>query len=112
MDFLNRYGARLLVGVAALVTLLVLCIMFGRLKELPTDNVATLPLVAIGGVVVLVLLLTAVATLFSILELTDGKQALGLPEGSIRAVIALSLIVLFAILSIFLYNGISETKVN
>ena len=70
------------------------------------DN--SLPLVAIGGVVVLVLLLTAVATMFSILSLTNNTQALGLPEGSIRAVIALSLIVLFAILSVFLYQNISK----
>jgi hypothetical protein len=33
---------------------------------------------------------------------------MGLPEGSIRAVIALSLIVLFAILSVFLYEGVSK----
>jgi hypothetical protein len=32
---------------------------------------------------------------------------MGLPEGSIRSVIALSLIVLFAILSVFLYQGVS-----
>lgn len=34
---------------------------------------------------------------------------MGLPEGSIRAVIALSLIVLFAILSVFLYQGVSTS---
>lgn len=111
-DFLNRFGARILTALAALVPLLVLYFMFGGLKDLSPKNVASLPLVAIGGVVVLVLLLAAVATLFSVLGLTDEKQALGLPEGSIRAVIALSLIVLFAILSIFLYNGVSEVKVN
>ena len=46
--------------------------------------------------------------MFSILSLTNKEQALGLPEGSIRAVIALSLIVLFAILSVFLYQNISK----
>jgi hypothetical protein len=37
---------------------------------------------------------------------------MGLPEGSIRAVIALSLIVLFAILSVFLYQGVSNGPLN
>ena len=37
---------------------------------------------------------------------------MGLPEGSIRAVIALSLIVLFAILSVFLYQGVSSGHVS
>ena len=37
----------------------------------------------------------------------SGPEALGLPEGSIRAVIALSLIVLFAILAVDLYANVS-----
>jgi hypothetical protein len=52
-------------------------------------------------------LLTAVAMIFSILGLANKDQAMGLPEGSIRAVIALSLIVLFAILSVFLFKTVS-----
>jgi hypothetical protein len=59
-------------------------------------------------VIVLILMLTVVATIFWLLGLTDRTQAMGLPEGSIRAVIALSLIVLFAILSVFLYQGVSN----
>ena len=70
-------------------------------------NEVTLPLLAIGGVVVLILILTIVAAIFWFLDLTDRNQAMGLPEGSIRAVIALSLIVLFAILAVYLYEGIS-----
>ncbi len=108
MEFLNKYGAAILTAVAALVAIILLCVVFAGLKDLVPLGNAALPLVAIGGVVVLVLLLTAVATMFSILGLTDAKQALGLPEGSIRAVIALSLIVLFAILSIFLYQQASS----
>jgi hypothetical protein len=68
---------------------------------------ALLSLLAIGGVIVLILMLTVVAAIFWLLGLTDKTQAMGLPDGSIRAVIALSLIVLFAILSVFLYQGVS-----
>jgi nitrogen fixation/metabolism regulation signal transduction histidine kinase len=107
MEFLNKYGAAILTAVAALVAVILLCIVFWGLKGLVPLGDHALPLVAIGGVVVLILLLTAVATMFSILGLTNKDQAMGLPEGSIRAVIALSLIVLFAILSVFLYQSIS-----
>jgi hypothetical protein len=51
-------------------------------------------------------MLTTVAMTFSSMGLTDRGQPLGLPDGSIRAVIALSLVVLFAIFTIFLYRGI------
>jgi hypothetical protein len=108
MEFLNKYGAKILTALAALVAVVLLFFVFLELKGLVALRQDALPLVAIGGVVVLVLLLTAVTTMFSILDLTNKDQAMGLPEGSIRAVIALSLIVLFAILSVFLYDSISR----
>lgn len=107
MNFWDKYGARILTALAALAAVILLWLMFSGLKELVPLGERGLPLIAIGGVVVLVLLLTAVTTMYSILDLTNKDQAMGLPEGSIRAVIALSLIVLFAILSIFLYQNIA-----
>ena len=104
---IKKYTAQIWTGGAGFVVLIALSLLFLLLTSLVTKGDNSLPLVAIGGVIVLVLLLTAVATMFSILNLTNSTQALGLPEGSIRAVIALSLIVLFAILSVFLYQNIS-----
>ena len=94
-------------GVVALVA--ALFYLFQELISLSklTATGASLPLLAIGGVIALILLLTVVAMIFSVLGITNKDQAMGLPEGSIRAVIALSLIVLFAILSVFLYQGVS-----
>lgn len=67
-----------------------------------------LPVLAIFGIMMLFGALSLVATLFQRLNLTDPQQALALPAGSIRAAIALSLIVLFAIISIMLYRSMSE----
>src|SRR4051812_20203166 len=106
-DTFKKYSGAVLTGLGALVAVGLLVGMFWLLTKLPQNGTGTLALLAIGGVVVLILLLTAVAMVFSILHLTDGTQAMGLPEGSIRSVIALSLIVLFAILSVFLYQGVS-----
>ncbi|HEX9944179.1 MAG TPA: hypothetical protein VGG03_19385 [Thermoanaerobaculia bacterium] len=64
-----------------------------------------LPLVAIAGVVCLLLAMTLVALIFARVGLADKAQALGLPEGSVRAVIALALVILFAIVSVFLYGS-------
>lgn len=71
-----------------------------------------LPLLAIAGVVALLASLAFVSVAFAWLGLTDTSQALALPEGSIRAVIALSLIVLFAIMTIFLYGNLSQTGIR
>jgi hypothetical protein len=52
--------------------------------------------------------LALVAITFSVAGLSDPTQALGLPEGSVRAAIALSLIVIFAIISIFMYTSLAS----
>lgn len=105
---LKKYSGAILTCVGALVLVGVLCGIFWLLTKLaPPDAGGSLPLLAIGGVVVLIFMLATVSMIFSALGLTNKDLAMGLPEGSIRAVIALSLIVLFAILSIFLYEKIS-----
>jgi uncharacterized protein (UPF0333 family) len=68
----------------------------------------SLPSLAIGMAILMVLALALVAALFSGFELTDRTQALALPEGSIRAIISLSLIVLFAFITVFLYQGVTD----
>lgn len=103
----KSYGGRIILGFGVVALVAALAVIFYLLTLLVPAGDGSLPLVAIGGVVVLILMLTAVAMIFSILELTNKDQAMGLPEGSIRAVIALSLIVLFAILSVFLYQNLA-----
>jgi hypothetical protein len=93
---------------AALIALLVATLVFlawfvGLENEKETN---ALPLVAICGVVVLITMLTIVTMTFKSLGLENPGQAMGLPEGSIRAVLALSLVVLFAILAVFTYRGV------
>jgi hypothetical protein len=56
------------------------------------------------GVIALIWLLFIVAAGFAHLQLTDAKQALGLPEGSIRSMIALMLIMVFIIFGIYIFQ--------
>lgn len=84
-----------------------------------------LPVLVLAGAIGLLASLAFLAGAFAALGLSDRSHALSLPQGSVRAVIALLLITLFAITAIFLYRqlrlplvevtvtkytGISETQ--
>src|ERR1051325_5954149 len=60
-----------------------------------TNASIVVTLVVIASVIGLLAVLMMTALAFSSVKLSDSTQALGLPEGSVRAVIALSLIVVF-----------------
>ena len=64
-----------------------------------------LPVLLVSGAVALLLSLAVLVVVLRHLDLADKRYALGLPEGSIRAVIALLLILLFFISSVFLYSN-------
>lgn len=65
---------------------------------------AALSLVFVAAAVVLILVVCTLTIVLKRLKLVDDKEAMGLPRGSIRAVIALMLILLFFIAAIFLFN--------
>jgi hypothetical protein len=69
----------------------------------PTPEIQLGFLVVIA-IIALITLLFLVAAGFAQLQLTDPKQPLGLPEGSIRAMIALILIMVFIIFGIHLFR--------
>jgi hypothetical protein len=73
--------------------------------------------------VALVGILIISSTILSALGLEDNTRAFGMPEGTIRAVIALGLIIIFAIMAIYLYTelrspatstmtGLSQNQLN
>jgi len=63
-----------------------------------------LPAVLLVGVVTLIAVLTMLVLVFSRLNLTSPTGALGLPDGTIQAVIALALILIFAIIGVYLHG--------
>jgi hypothetical protein len=65
-----------------------------------------LPLIVIVGVIVLLVVIALVSFVFSVLGLSSKTEALGLPDGSVRSIIALMLLVLFAIVALYLYNSV------
>ena len=70
-------------------------------KDMPE---IALPVLVMFGAAALLISLAFLATALAALGLSDRSHALGLPEGSVRALIALLLITLFIITAIFLYR--------
>lgn len=95
-------------GVGVVLVLLPAVAMVANVAWFDRNKVVGLPVLAILGIMILLGTLALVAMLFQRLGLTDRAQPLALPPGSMRAAIALSLVVLFAIISITLYLSISD----
>jgi len=71
----------------------------------PEIEMGLMVVVAIAGMMTL---LFVVAVGFNFMDLTDKTKPLGLPEGSIRAMIALFLIMVFIIFGIFLFRVVGS----
>jgi succinate dehydrogenase hydrophobic anchor subunit len=69
----------------------------------------TLPVLLLVGVVALLSAIAITTIIFRRLGLTNWRAPLGLPEGSIRAIIALMLLVMFFISALFLYSDVGAT---
>jgi hypothetical protein len=67
----------------------------------------TLAVLLLTGVIGLLTAITVATVFFHGLSLSDRAEPLGLPRGSVRAIIALSLILIFALVSIYLYSSLS-----
>jgi hypothetical protein len=60
-------------------------------------------MVILLGIVVLLVAIGAFVALLRGFDLADRRFALGLPDGSVRAILALGLLLVFAMISVFLY---------
>ena len=65
-------------------------------------------IVIVLAIAVLMVLLLIMASSFARLNLANAQRAMGLPEGSIRAIIAISLIMVFISFGIYLFNEVAD----
>jgi hypothetical protein len=86
------------------VPILIIGVLGFLLKSFDQSVEVQVGFLIVIAIIALITLLFIVAAAFSKLNLTDPKQALGLPEGSIRAMIALMLIMVFIIFGIFIFR--------
>lgn len=109
--------SRIMAGAALLAIAILIAIgatvALGEIESQTTE----LSVVILAGVIELIVVLALVAILLDWFKLSNTSYAFALPPGSVRATIALLLILLFAILALFLFTQISavaddESKVS
>jgi hypothetical protein len=112
----DRWSAVAALFVAALVSaglLAATVYLLGSLTRSGTAGPETaLSLVFVAAAVVLIFVVCTLTIVLRHLRLTNRREAMGLPSGSIRAVIALLLILLFFIAAIFLFSSTRHTGVD
>ena len=99
------------VGLVCLAGFLFLLLILTVTMYVATDLAIKLPVLVITGVMALFATLALVGVTFSVAGLSDKTQALGLPEGSVRAAIAFSLVVIFSIVSIYFYTSANDVAI-
>ena len=105
-DWLSSTGN--LIAMFVILILLAL-IAFGASKLFGplTEGEIQIGMVVVFSIVALLAMLNVTVAMFSGLHLTSPQDALGLPNGSVRALIALFLIMIFIIMSVYLFRSIS-----
>jgi hypothetical protein len=104
----------LLIGSVALVGVVVWGVPYAveRLqKEGGFRPEIILPVILIIGLVTLIGALAGLTAVFGRLGLASERSPLGMPEGSVQAVIALGLIIIFAIVGVYLIGAEDSTRV-
>ncbi len=71
---------------------------------------AAFPVVVVGGAVMLIIVLAAIALAFAMAGMNDNRYAFGLPDGSIRAIMAVGLFAAFVGTAGFLFNGLAVSE--
>jgi hypothetical protein len=106
----HRIIKSIILGLLALF-LLVLVFVLGKIiadsyKGDSSQTEIIMGIVVVGAIVAMMTILYILAVGFKFMKLADKQQALGLPEGSIRAMIALILIMAFIIFGIYLFRNV------
>jgi hypothetical protein len=95
------------VGVAAAIAALGILILAAHAFFFQHGDTEGLTVVLVIGVIALVAVISLVAAVYSWLGLTDSSQALALPDGSVRSVITLLLLLIFSMLAMFFYEDMT-----
>ena len=72
----------------------------------------SLSAIVLVGLALVVILMSVLVIIYSVIGVSDATQALALPEGSVRALIAFSLVLIFVCLGAFLYNSVNDNALS
>ncbi|HTV03542.1 MAG TPA: hypothetical protein VMF13_23520 [Luteitalea sp.] len=74
------------------------------------EGAQALTFLILVGLALIVALMAGLGIVYSFLGVADRRQALALPEGSVRALIAFSLVLIFVCMATFVYKGAAATR--
>jgi hypothetical protein len=98
----------LLAAVALSLMLLVIVFLVPSWTGQPLTPEVQLAIVIVLGVSIVMTLLFIMTAGYQRMDLAKDDQALGLPAGTVRALIAFFLILMFAIVGIYLFNAVAS----
>jgi len=98
-------------GLISVATVATIVIATNQLEGDFRPEVA-LPILLVSGLIALVAALAILVGTFSIFELSAPGSAFGLPEGTLQAVIAMMIIMIFAITSLYLNASVKTTTLK
>jgi hypothetical protein len=79
-------------------------------KDNPTPHYILLSQIVLVGLALTVVFMAILAIIYSVMGVEDAKQALGLPDGSVRALLAFSLVLIFVCLGSFLFSEVNKNN--
>src|SRR5947209_2272512 len=110
---------QLLVLFSTIVVLVLIVLALSRIDvfkdafDNPTISGSTsLSAIVLLGLALVVLLMAVLVIVYWLLDLANKDQALALPEGSVRALIAFSLILIFVCIGAFLFDRVNSVEVT
>ena len=76
----------------------------------PDYHYILLSQIVLMGLALTVVFMAILAIIYSVMGVEDAKQALGLPDGSVRALLAFSLVLIFVCLGAFLFSAVNKNN--
>jgi hypothetical protein len=103
-------------GYAVIAGLLLFVAAFVVWKGFPSgsnqdiSHYIVLSQIVLVGLALTVVFMALLAIIYSVMGVEDARQALGLPEGSVRALLAFSLVLIFVCLAAFLFGEVNKNN--
>jgi len=79
-------------------------------KDLENFHYILLSQIVLVGLALTVVYMAILAIIYSVMGVENKEQALGLPEGSVRALLAFSLVLIFVCLAAFLFGEVNKNN--
>lgn len=98
--------------IAGLLLMVSAAVIWKALPAITSENLHYMFLsqIVLVGLALTVVFMALLAIIYSVMGVEDGKQALGLPEGSVRALLAFSLVLIFVCLAAFLFSEVNKNN--